>query len=308
MRERYATPRALENALRSRASTEARRIGVRPGDLVERFYYQRLLVRVFQEPGWMLKGGQALLVRYGGQARASRDADLFRPVTGDIHEAVAALERAAGLDLDDYFRFTMASAEVDGNGAKIQLGVTIGAAAKSPLGVDLVVRREPIGQPTPVQMVPAVPIDWPDDWPQAILYPVVDHVTDKIAAMYELHRRQDGSLVPSTRFRDLGDLLLLSQQESFDGRTVQSALMSEVRRRNAHPSIVLELPTAFAVPDEESWRRGYPKEAEQITGLRGCRTLAEAVAAAGPFITPLLSGVDPGVWDPGSASWIARGS
>lgn len=74
---RYATPQALRAALTSVARRHAREHDLAPGDLVDRFYFQRLLARVFhRDPdGWLLKGGQALLVRYPA-ARHSRDIDL----------------------------------------------------------------------------------------------------------------------------------------------------------------------------------------------------------------------------------------
>ena len=43
------------------------------------------------------------------------------------------------------------------------------------------------------------------------VYPLVDHVADKLAAMYELH---GPSLRPSTRFKDLVDLVAIVTQAS----------------------------------------------------------------------------------------------
>jgi hypothetical protein len=295
----------MENAIRGKAQQVGRAAGISPGDLMTRFHYQRLLAQVFQEDGWMLKGGQSLLVRYPGQARASRDADLFHQAADDIHAAITALERAAAVDLDDYFHFSVTQSSVEASGgAKAQIEVMIGTARKSSLNVDLVVRRTPTGQPTTVRLEPAVPIEWPDSWPEVLLYPLVDPIADKVCAMYEMHRRVGDRLVASTRFRDLGDLLLIAQQESIDGRAVQIALMSEVERRTALGTVAL--PTVFKIPDPDSWARGYPKAAAEITGLRGCRTLAEAQAAADRFITPLLSGADPGIWHADSAGWSVR--
>lgn len=78
MASKYATPGAMEKAIRSKAREVARETGRSLGDLVREFYFQRLLARIFQNDGWILKGGQALLVRFPKQARASRDVDLFR--------------------------------------------------------------------------------------------------------------------------------------------------------------------------------------------------------------------------------------
>jgi Nucleotidyl transferase AbiEii toxin, Type IV TA system len=91
---KYATPGAMEKAIRSKAREVARETSRAVGDLVLEFYFQRLLARIFQNDGWMLKGGQALLVRFPQQARASRDADLFRPGVDDINEALEELRGA----------------------------------------------------------------------------------------------------------------------------------------------------------------------------------------------------------------------
>jgi hypothetical protein len=296
----------MENAINSKARDAAKTTGISPGDLVMRFHYQRLLARIFQQDGWMLKGGQSLLVRYPGRARASRDADLFLEKADDIEAAIAALAAAVAVDLDDYFRFTVEKSTVKpGGNATVQIGVEIGSSRKAPLNVDLVIRQLPTGKPTPVRMEPAVPVDWPDTWPEILLYPLVDHTADKICAMYEKHPRPGDEMVASSRFRDLGDLLLIAQQEPIDGRAVQIALASEVDRRTAAGTVLI-LPAAFEVPDQDSWARGYPKEAAKITGLRGCRTLAEAVTAAELFVTPLLSSADPGVWSPEAFDWTGR--
>jgi len=44
-------------------------------------------------------------------------------------------------------------------------------------------------------------------------------------------------------------------------------------------------------------------EAKQVIGVKGCATIAEATPTAEAFITPLLSGMDPGVWDPRRSAW-----
>ncbi|WP_328406026.1 nucleotidyl transferase AbiEii/AbiGii toxin family protein [Streptomyces sp. NBC_00390] len=56
------------------------------------FFFQRLTAGVFKaDPhGWLLKGGQALLVRYPAGARLSKDIDL-QHLSGDKGEALAAL-------------------------------------------------------------------------------------------------------------------------------------------------------------------------------------------------------------------------
>lgn len=294
----YATPRALEQALTSQARKDAVRLGVASADLVDRFYFQRLLARVFREDGWMLKGGQALLVRYPVQARHSRDIDLFRPGPGDLDEAIMALERAAQHDLGDFLTFTPAARIPKPAGATVKFIVILGTRRKNDLSVDLVVTSAPTSTPTRTRLEPAVALAWPDTWPDVVLYPMVDHIADKICAIYERHEHGGAS----SRFRDLADLLLISQRETIDGSAVQVAMASEVRRRRDQGTDI-RLPTAFEVPDQSSWTTGYRNQAALVHGLRGCATLDEATPVAHAFLTPLLAGTNPGTWNPDTAVW-----
>ncbi|MBR7830651.1 nucleotidyl transferase AbiEii/AbiGii toxin family protein [Actinospica sp. MGRD01-02] len=307
MRDRYRTPAALDAAISAKAKQVAAAAGTSPGDLVTAFHLQRLMARVFfQGEGWMLKGGQSLLVRFPHAARLSRDVDLFRPDTDDLEQAVEEFGLAVSREIDDYFRFTRESVAIHDGTAKVKVGVRIGVQRKQPLDVDLIVRRTPIGEPTRAVLTPTIPVDWPDTWPSVVLYPLVDHLGDKLAAIWERHRRYGRESVASTRFRDLADALLMAQQAQFDGVEVRKALASEVVRRNALGGVELTLPAAFEVPDQVVWAREYPKAAAQVTGLIGCRNLAEAEAAAHRFVDPLLAEQDPGIWDPAAAEWRPR--
>jgi hypothetical protein len=91
----YESPQALRQALAAHARQAARDTDASSSDLITRFYLGRLLARVFHaDPdAWLLKGGQALLVRYP-DARHSRDIDLCRTsVTTTLDDAVATLIR-----------------------------------------------------------------------------------------------------------------------------------------------------------------------------------------------------------------------
>lgn len=301
MRDNYPSPASLRGSLRNRAQVDAKALGVTAGDLIQQFVFQRLLARVFQQDGWMLKGGQALLVRYPAAARNSRDIDLFYPGQVDLDDAAAALESAATVDLNDHFRFSVAKKNTHEAGMEFRFNAELGTAATWQVDVDLVVRRTPTATPTRKQLTPAVSVHWPADWakwPEVLLYPMADHVADKICAMYEWH----GKGTPSTRYRDLADLLLISQREALVGTEVLAAIASERHRRPAR-GIDLRLPEKFEIPDTASWTGGYAKAARDVKGLVGCRTLVQAAAAAEVFVTPLLGSTDPGFWDPAMPGW-----
>ncbi|MGW3692213.1 nucleotidyl transferase AbiEii/AbiGii toxin family protein [Streptomyces sp. NPDC005125] len=83
------------------------------------FFFQRLTARVFStDPdGWLLKGGQALLVRYPARARLSNDIDLQR-LEGNPDEALTALLEAATTDLGDHLNFVPRQLKTHGNDAE----------------------------------------------------------------------------------------------------------------------------------------------------------------------------------------------
>lgn len=82
----YASPVAYRAALTQAARNMSRRHGMSVSELMNVFYFNRLTARVFTaEPdGWLIKGGQALLVRYAGSARLSRDIDQTPLLTASL--------------------------------------------------------------------------------------------------------------------------------------------------------------------------------------------------------------------------------
>ncbi|MEU4151749.1 hypothetical protein [Streptomyces sp. NPDC026659] len=62
----YKSPTAFRAALKQAAVNMSRTTGMSIAELMKIFYFNRLAARVFtKEPdGWLIKGGQALLVRY----------------------------------------------------------------------------------------------------------------------------------------------------------------------------------------------------------------------------------------------------
>ncbi|MFF7242111.1 nucleotidyl transferase AbiEii/AbiGii toxin family protein [Streptomyces collinus] len=301
MHDGYTTPRALDTALKDYAKRQAKSVKD-VGALRRSFFFQRLAARVFvaDPDGWMIKGGQALLLRYSTDARLSKDIDMQRADSGaSLDEAVQALRAAASLDLKDHLTFVPTRLEPHGDesgGARQSFDVQLGLRKSESIHVDLVVGRSPTAVPEVALLKPAVSMPWPADWPKVRLYPVVDHMADKICAMYEWR-----GTVPSSRFRDLADLLLISQRETVDAAQARHALHTEAARR-ASGGALLRLPKAFEMP-HESWRAGYPRAAADLTGLEGCDTWDAAAVAADAFLTPLLSADFTGRWDPAAYRW-----
>jgi hypothetical protein len=126
-------------------------------------------------------------------------------------------------------------------------------------------------------------------------FPLVDHIAEKVAATFD---RYGASEAPSTRYKDLVDLVAIVIEASVEARAQTVALASEATRRR------ITLPQRFAVPDRSLWERGYAAEAGRSL-LPVARTLDEALAIVRPFLDRSLDGTAVGRWDPKQGSWEA---
>lgn len=293
---------AFRRSLNDRLRTAARSRGVSAQQLQRQFLLQRFLARVFDVPGgpWVLKGGAGLLVRIPG-ARHSQDVDLARG-DADVTTAVAELRELAGRDVGDPLRFVvgdpvaMTGAQ---SGAQVRVDVYLGATRFDRFPVDLVTGGRLVDRlehtcPAPVVDVPGLP-----QLPTFTLYPLADHLADKICAMYEVHGPQGR---PSTRYRDLVDILLIVGTFALDGDEAAAALVGEATRRG------LDLPTAMVSPGP-GWPAGYRAVARDTSLDPTVHDLDAALAAAGRCVNALLAGTISagtpvlGRWNPTRPGW-----
>ena len=146
----------------------------------------------------------------------------------------------------------------------------------------------------PEDVPPLAAIDMPDVEQHGYrAYPLVDHVADKVAATFERYGEAGN---PSTRFKDLVDLVAIVTGASVLAVPQMQALRSAAQRR------AITLPGRFAIPDREMWERGYAAEARR-SRLAAARTLDEALTIVSPFLDPLLDGTAAGRWDPQQGKW-----
>ncbi|MFC0108967.1 nucleotidyl transferase AbiEii/AbiGii toxin family protein [Kibdelosporangium aridum] len=300
------TFRAFTSSLKARAVNASKVTGVPTGELLERYYHRRLLARVFHVDGenWVLKGGQALLVRWP-KARYSTDVDLWRTVEDTtVDEAVRALITAVSIDLHDHLTFehhdTSVETAANRPSRKVRFKVMFGLRQLGMVSVDVVVTGlRPMGDLLVGDLEAPFTMDC-SDWPAVRMWPLEDHVADKIAAMFERHGDQQR---PSSRFKDLVDLMVIAVKSPVDGSTTHAALHAEVDRRRA-AGTHLVLPEKFVVPDP-SWTAGYRAAAVRAYELPSeYRTLGGAMPLAEAFVTPLLQQQDPqGAWNPERLEW-----
>jgi predicted nucleotidyltransferase component of viral defense system len=270
--------------------------------LQRQFGYERFLARIFAIEGdWVLKGGTALLCRTRS-ARHSLDIDLFRR-QGEVTEAVAELVKLAAVDLGDHGEFLTEIDEIreerpERAGARlatIKVVGYVGARRMFEFTVDTVVgsviTTEPDCRvPEPIVHIPGL------EPPSFRLYPIVDHVADKLCATFE--RFGDRS-APSTRVRDLVDLVVIARTRSMEVSALRRAIEAERSHR--------ELPPITEYRTPESWPGRYPKVARGVADCADYPSHANAVELVGRLLDPVLSGqLTDGVWHPDRLVWSSE--
>lgn len=288
----YATARAFERALVDRITNAAvsSRYGVTA--LRRQFAYARLLARLFlyQPERWVLKGATGLLARLPGQARHSIDVDLY--FEGGIEAALDALREAAEVDLGDFFTFDIerAASLIGGTaGGNLRVTAYLGDKVFETFRVDVVVTHTMTAGP---DLIPPIePVDIPGLRSVAYCaYPIPDQIADKHAAMIDTYAGR-----PSTRYRDLVDLVLMATAQTVDAGALHTALVSEHQRRGTSPSATLSLPSA-------DWHQGYRKIAAGVPDF-DYLDAAEAVEVVSRLVAPVLAGLTRGTWDPSRLEW-----
>jgi hypothetical protein len=293
----YGSPAAFRRALTDRLREMAETSRWTLPQLQRQMAYDRLLERLYLvDEGWVVKGATALLARDIG-VRATIDVDLYREVEREV--AQADLRDAAANDIGDWFRFEVGPARAvagAAGGTRYPVSAYVGTTVWATFHVDLVgTGLRMTGEPEDVPALTRVVM--PDIEQHGYrAYPLVDHVADKVAAISERHGPRS---VPSTRYRDLVDLVAIVLAASVEATPMTEALRSETDRRG------IPLPARFAVPDRDLWEGGYAAEARRSL-LSVAHTLDEALAVVAPFLDPLLEGGAEGVWDPGDGRWMVE--
>jgi hypothetical protein len=292
----YGSPIAFRTALTARLKAMAKTSRWTMPQLQRQFAYDRLLERLYlADQEWIVKGATALLARNIG-VRGSLDIDVYRDAAHA--QAEADLRAAAAADIGDWFRFELGIAQAMDNvtrGARIPVKAHVGATEWARFHVDLV-GSDIHMTGTPEDVPPLARVAMLDVEQHGYrAYPLVDHLADKIAAIFQRYGR---SRVPSTRYRDLVDLVAIITSASVPAGLQLAALRSEFERRE------ISIPTRFDVPDRALWESGYASAARGSL-LPIAHTLDEALIVVRPFVEPLFDTTARGIWDPSPRGWTA---
>lgn len=290
----YTSPGAFRRALTDRLRGLAAESRWTLPQLQRHMAYDRLLERLYLvDDAWVVKGAAALLARDLG-VRATIDVDVYRPRSGVAAEA--DLREAAARDIGDWFRFEIGAGRPVGAGdpgVRLPTAAYIGPTAWARFHVDLVGSDlRMTGEPDAVP--PLARVLMPDLVQHGYrAYPLVDHVADKVVATFELHGPQRR---PSTRYKDLVDLVSIVTRASVGAVPQLAALTSEASRRG------VTLPRRFDVPDRPLWETGFFAEATRSL-LQVGRRLDDALSIVRPFLDPLLQRTAVGTWDHNAGRW-----
>jgi len=263
--------------------------------------------RLMSDPhrSWILKGGTALASRravLGYTARKTLDLDAATGA-GSISEVLADLDAAASADLHDGVRFrrgTVEEVKAQGKTAiRVKYEMYVGSRVWETVKMEVVQDTELTCDPVlaPASPTAADAYGW-KALPYRTVHPA-DHVADKWAGMTEVQP----SGTPSSRFRDLLDLVTIVNSEVIEAGDVIRACA----QRRLRPGMAQQDATALHLP-AETWRAGYRKVAREAAKLGVPEADAypeadEAVAFVADFLNPVLSGTATGTWMPETHTW-----
>jgi len=296
----YPTAKGVEDAIKAAAKrASADDPGLTTDRRIRLEYFHRFLSRVFSDgpnSEWVLKGGTGMLARVPS-TRATLDIDLYRGGYGP-DGAVEDLRRLAAGDLGDHFRFVYTGhrailageAQPHTDGYRVEFDTYVGARKKGSIGVDLSTGAGLTAEPTITAPASAL------DLPRLVrfeyrLYPVVDQIADKVCAT--MHRYGNR---PSSREKDLVDIVVLASTQDIDGTALTTAITTEVSRRGMDPI------ERFIVPAE--WGPAYEKLARRVPYCADVVEIDAAYDLASNLIDPALAGDADGLtWRAEATEW-----
>jgi hypothetical protein len=292
---RYESAAAFRMALEQRMKTEAERTGSNLARLRKRVAFELFLRRLAQvAPNrWVLKGALALDFRLGGASRSTKDIDLGRD--DEEEAAIEDIAAAQRLRLDDFFIYTASKTdafdEVDEFQAirfhvRAELADRVFERFIVDIGFGKLASSEPDRVRTSdfLSFAGIEPLDLP-------AIPLAQHLAEKIHA-YTRSYGMAGR--PSTRPKDLIDILLIADSQSLEAAAVREALKHTFETR-----VRQELPGSLPAPPPE-WAPAYGRLAEEV-GLEP--DLAAAFERARAFLDPVLAGETNGNWDAAVSGW-----
>lgn len=298
MKRAYETPAAFDRAVKKAVKMAEGD----PGEGYRQVLRDRFMCRVFHggNENFVLKGGSGMLARIP-HARATKDLDFASTERISAAAALSEMERIAAIDLGDWctFRLTKSEESMDENGysrlLKLRFATFVGSEEKDPVLIDLSLdctTTLPPERITPLNRVMVEGIESCD----YLAYPLPDQLADKLCAIME--KQPNG--YPSSRMKDLVDVVTYACGEHFDFRQLKRAIESECGKRG------MAVPERFAAP--EVWRPRFGGFAKKSQIPERFASYDVAANLASMFYDPVLSDKDgrDAEWEIDALQWVDR--
>jgi len=294
---RYGDAAAFRQALEQRLKARAAGDGARLARDRKRVAFDRLLARlnVSAAERWLLKGGFALDLRLHERARATRDVDIEWQTAEEV--LLDALIDATSVDVGDYFAIQVERTTIPpdrlGGSHRFRVNAALAGRPFETFLLDVALRSDPINEYDTL----ATPdlLAFAEIEPAHIrAIPLERHIAEKLHA----YTRRYADDRPSSRAKDLIDLVLMSELACFEFDRLRDVIVRVFDARATH-----ELPASVPAPPSE-WALPYRTLAVEV-GLDPDTAIGYGLVVT--FLDPVLA-AEPGLvdWDAEARNWRAN--
>ncbi|MBT3315160.1 MAG: nucleotidyl transferase AbiEii/AbiGii toxin family protein [Anaerolineae bacterium] len=272
---------ALEDRLRSENSPQ------KLPRLRKMIAFERFMARL--DDRWILKGGYALQLR-SEKARTTQDVDLLAQEIAEDQIAEILLN-ALHQDTGDYFEFFIERSNLNldvGSAIRFRVISRVAGRVFERFHIDIGY-GDPIVEGVDYLTPPNYLAFAEVDSPTIPCYPVSQHIAEKLHALVRLR------FTENSRVKDFVDILLFASMDTNLQADHLSAAIQAVfaTRGDALPIQFDQIPLSW-----ESKYRRFAKDLElPFTDFD------EAIQATQEFLSPVLQGLDNGVWNPEEWEW-----
>jgi len=295
---KHASPVAFRQALDQRLKNEAANTGLGVARLRKRVAFELFLRRLLlvAPDRWVLKGALALDFRLAVATRSTKDIDLGRD--DDEQTATRDVAAAQQLAMDDFFTFAAIrtdTLEDTDEFSAVRFHVTAQLAGRTFEQFLLDIGFSDTISWTPDTIHTSELLSFAGIGPLALpAIPIPQHLAEKVHAYTRIYGEYKQ---PSTRPKDLVDILLIERSVPIQAKELRDALQSTFAERARQP-----LPTSLP-PPPATWAGPYGRLAETVSVESD---LSSAFTRASAFLDPVLSGYARGGWDTRRRKWVTQ--
>lgn len=215
-------------SLKAKTNNMAKKYNVMPQDLMQMYFFERLLYRISISPykhNFILKGGLLLSALFGNNRRTTQDMDtMIKGIDINSEELITAINEIINIDANDGITFTLLNSkdirkEDRYGGIRLSL-----IAVKQHLNVNLkidITTKDPI---TPREIDFKYKSMFDDSYIKIMAFTKETIIAEKFETLME-------DTESDTRAKDFYDMYML-MNESINTNTLKKALVSTFKRRN----------------------------------------------------------------------------